>query len=455
VNASHVFARTLTLLCALAGTAGAQLAPYDSVSARSVSGQFIVYSAQQHSPAQDFSNDATLLKLDPSLVAVSCERIKQVLASELGPGGQWRGKVHLALRPAQSADDEITLIAERFKDGWGYRLEVPNPVERKRFVRGVVQALLLEEANRQAGERSAEIPVWLAEGLARNVLAAHELEVILPPPRLAVNRLIITPREVNARRSDSLATARRDLREHAPLTLEELSWPKDEQLLGAAGGIYRSSAQVFVSELLRFPDGRACLHAMLEDLPKFYNWQMAFLSAFKPHFQRQLDVEKWWALQVEWFTGRDASGLWTPEESWVKLDRILRAPVQVRRQKKDLPAAAEVPLSTVIREWDFDRQKKTLRAKLGELDGARQRVAPGLLPLVDEYRRALADYLTNRDRAGLVLPGSKVASPGAKSVVRETLRRFDVLESQRQELKPKPAAPVASAATETAETSVK
>jgi hypothetical protein len=455
MNARHAFTRALTLLGALAGTADARLASDDSVSARSVSGQFIVYSARQNSPAQDFSNDARLLKLEPSLVTISCERIKQALASELGPSGQWRGKLHVSLRPAQSADDEITLISQRFNDGWGYRLEVPNPVESTRFVRSVVQALLLEQANRQAAERSAEIPVWLAEGLARQVLATHELEVILPPPRWTVNRLTISPTVVNARRADPLAAARRDLREHPPLTLEDLSWPKDEQLAGAAGGIYRSSAQLFVSELLRFPDGRACLRSMLEELPKFYNWQMAFLRGFKPHFQRLLDVEKWWALQVEYFTGRDAGGLWSPEESWAKLDGILRVPVQVRREKKDLPAAAEVPLTTVIREWDSAQQTPTLHTKLGELDGARLRVATGLLPLVDEYRRTLAEYLTKRGQAGLVLPGSKITSPGVKSVVRETLRQFDVLESQRQELKPKPAAPGDAATTETAPPGVK
>lgn len=455
MNARHKFARAVILVGTLAFTAGAQLAPHDSVSARSVSGQFIVYSADQNLPGPDFPNDARLLKLEPSLVTVSCERIKQALASELGPNGPWRGKIFVSLRPAQSADEEITLISERFQDGWGYRLEVPNPAEPTRFIRGVVQALLLEQANRKAGERSAEIPIWLAEGLARHVLATHELEVILPPPRLAVNRLIITSREVNARRSDPLATARRDLREHPPLTLAELSWPKDEQLIGALGGIYRSSAQLFVSELLRLPNGRACLHAMLEELPKCYNWQMAFLRAFEPHFQRQLDVEKWWALQVELFTGRDASGLWTPEESWAKLDEILHAPVQVRREGKDLPLAAKVSLTTVVREWEFARQKQTLRAKLRELDGARSRVAMDLLPLVDEYRWALAEYLTNRDRAGSVLPRSRTTSPSAKSVVREALRQFDVLESRRQELKPKPAEPVAAAPTESAAPGVK
>jgi len=455
MKACQVFARALALCCALAGTAAVRWSPNDLLSARSVSGQFFVNSARQNSPVAEFSNHAQLVKLEPALVTVSCERIKQILVNELGPGGQWRGKIFLTLRPAQTVDDELTLVSERFKDGWRYRLDVPNPLERARFVRGVVQALLLEEANRKARERSAEIPVWLAEGLARNVLAAHELEVILPPPQLVVNGLMITPREVNSRRSDPLATARRDLREYAPLTLEQLSWPRDEQLIGVAGGVYRSNAQLFVSELLRFPDGRACLHSMLEELPKFYNWQLAFLRGFKPHFQRQLDVEKWWALQVELFTGRDASGLWSAEVSWAKLEAMLRAPVQLRRQQKDLPSAAQVPLTTVIREWDFERQRQALRAKLGELDAARQRVATDFLPLVDEYRRLFAVYLTKRDQAGLVLPGSKITSPGAKSVVREALRQFDILESQRQGLIPKPAVPEDSAQAETALTNRK
>ena len=59
------------------------------------------------------------------------------------------------LRRAQSADDPVTLTSERFKDNWGYRLDVPNPVEKTRFVRGIVQALLLEEANRKTSERPA------------------------------------------------------------------------------------------------------------------------------------------------------------------------------------------------------------------------------------------------------------------------------------------------------------
>ena len=442
--AETVLGAPLWLFCALVGVASAQLAPYDSVSARSVSGQFIVHSARLNARGRDFSNNPKLLKLEPSLATVSCERIKQALAAELGASGQWRGKIYLSLHPAQSADAEITLISERFNGGWAYRVNVPNPVERTRFVRGMVQVLLLEQANRQAGGRSAEIPVWLVEGLMRRVLDSHGAEVLLPPPNLAKSGVSTSPIFVDARLTNAFTLVRLALGNRGPLSLAELSWPKENQLAGPEAEVYQLSAQLLVAELQRFEDGRACLRAMLGELPKFLNWQMAFLRAFQPHFQRQLDVEKWWALQIQHFTGRDASGLWSATDSWVKLDEILHAPVQIRREKQDLPALAQVPLTSVIREWDFVRQSQTLQAKLRELDGARLRVASDLLPLVEEYRRTLADYLAKRDKAGQDLAVGKTPAPGANAVVREALKKLETLEAQRQGRNPQSAAPVAA-----------
>ena len=424
----------------------AQLQPIETAAARSVTGQFIVFNPQRFSRAPDFSGDASLVKLEPSLLAVMCERIKQALHEELGPGGQWRGKIYLTLHAAQSADEEIAILAERFKDGWVYRLDLPNPVERSRLIRAVVQVILLEQANRTAGERSAEIPLWLSEGLVRQAVAAHGVEVILPPPSLGANGLKISRLVENARRTNAVILARLALGNRGPLSLPELSWPKENQLSGPDAQLYQLSAQLFVAELLRFEDGRACLREMLAELPKFLNWQVAFLRGFKPHFERQLDVEKWWALQVEFMTGRDENGLWALAESWAKLDQILRAPVQVRREKQDLPSVTEVPLTTVIRDWDFGRQALTLRGKLAELNGARTRVAAELLPLVDEYWRVLADYLNQRDRTAETLAGHKGVVANARSVVRETLKQFEALETQRQQLKPKPIAPVATMA---------
>jgi len=201
-----------------------------------------------------------------------------------------------------------------------------------------------------------------------------------------------------------------------------------------------------VAELLRFEDGRECLRNTLAELPKFMNWQMAFLRGFKPHFGRQLDVEKWWALQAEFMTGRDENGLWALTESWAKLDQMLRAPVQVRREKSDLPSVTEVPLTTVIRDWDFGRQAPTLRRKLTELNSGRARIALELLPLVDEYRRLIADYLNHRDNTAATFAGRRGDVSNVRLLVRETMKQFEALEAQRQQLKPQASSPVAAAA---------
>jgi hypothetical protein len=438
------------LLYALGSSASAQLASPPTVSTRSVSGQFIVQgvatSARVTNPP-NLADNNNYLKLEPALAAVSCERIKRALSDSLGDKSRWRGRIHLVLYPAQSADDGATIVSERFMDGWSYRLELPDLVERRRFVRAVVQTLLLEQAGRNASDHSPEIPAWLAGGFAQHLLMSNESELFLPPPRWAVNGLTINPTMVNARRRDPLETARRTLRGRTPLTLAELSWPTDEQFDGPAGEVYRSSAQLFVSELLRLKDGRACLRAMLDGLATCYNWQTAFLHAFRAHFERLVDLEKWWALQVEHFTGRDPDQTWSPAESWSKLDEILRTPVEVRHSRNELPGRAEISLATVIREWDFTRQRQTLPAKLRELDLLRLRVSQDLIPLVDDYHRLLSVYLEKRDHAGLTLPGSKLPSPGAKVVIREVLKQLSELESQREALRPQPM-PVSAAQAE-------
>ena len=85
---------------------------------------------------------------------VSCERIKQALMRELGATAPWRGTVYLVLYPARAPGDTITITSERFKGGWQYRVDFPDVVERSRYVRAIVQVLLLEVANRTAQEHA-------------------------------------------------------------------------------------------------------------------------------------------------------------------------------------------------------------------------------------------------------------------------------------------------------------
>ena len=192
---------------------------------------------------------------------------------------------------------------------------------------------------------------------------------------------------------DPLAAARRVLDNSRALTFEELSWPTDAQLNGNDSGAYRASAQVFVNSLLDLKDGPADLRAMLESLPQFLNWQLAFQPAFRAEFPRPLDVEKWWALQMVNFAAHDPGPGWTPAVSREKLDEILRVPVEMRTASNSLPAHAEISLQAVIRNLDAARQTEILRTKLRDLGIAQFRVSPQFAALTDGYRRALAGYL--------------------------------------------------------------
>ena len=171
---------------------------------------------------------------------------------------------------------------------------------------------------------------------------------------------------VSGRRANPLEQAHRKFQSESPLSFYQLSWPADEQWSGETGELYRCSAQLFLDELLRLKDGKACLRAMIAGLPRRLNWQLAFLDAFHSHFQRALDVEKWWALQSLHFTGRDVlAQTWPFEESRRKLDEALHAEVEVRVGAGETPIYSTVKLQSIIREWDPARQTQAIRGMLG------------------------------------------------------------------------------------------
>jgi hypothetical protein len=365
-----------------------------------------------------------MVRLDPALLVVSAERIKQPLwrlldINSLTPP---RGRVFLALHPASSPDETVTIISTRYAGVWNYRVELPDVLSRTRLTRALTGAVLLELANRDnPGERSAEIPAWLTEGLAQQLLANGAPEMIMSPPDKLVNglpesRLIAVERGV-----DALAQARPVLQGRPALTFEQLSWPDDAQLRGDDGGLYRASAQLFVSRLLALNHGANNLQAMLQMLPRGYNWQTAFRAAFSAEFPQPVDLEKWWALQTVSFAARDAGPQWTPAASRAQLEEILRVPVAMRSAPTNLPVHAAISLQAVIRNFDFSRQTAVLRSKLQDLARAQWRMAPQCVVLTDAYRRALADYLGGRNGAA---PSKKKAA--------DTMKKLDALDAQRR-----------------------
>jgi hypothetical protein len=413
-------------------------APPENNPTRSISGQFIILRPQQ--PAllnvpPSIAAATNLVRLEPALLAVSAERIKEWIRHKLEIESPWRGQIYLVLHRAQSPDEAVTIRSQAFASGWNYRVELPEVLPQTRFARALTGVLLLEFANRKALARSAEVPAWLADGLSQELLAAGSPEFLLSPPDKIVNGLPVTRLEKTQRGVDPLAGAREVLRNHPALTFEQLSWPTGAQLDGDDDGVYRASAQLFVSALLDLKNGPAHLRVMLESLPQFYNWQVALRAAFREEFPTPLDLEKWWALQVVNFIAHDPGPGWTLDVSRQKLDDILRVSAAVRTAPDNLPAYTEISLQSVIRNLDPVRQAAILRTKLRDLDLAQLRVARPYAALTADYRRAIGSYLGDR-AADAPAPFwttrifHSLLSPSAAT----TIKKLDALDARRRNI---------------------
>ncbi len=431
----------LVLFLLLWDRAATAALPEPPTTARSHSGQFVVQTLPATGPAQWRSNLETnpaYIRLEPTLVPVSCERLKQELWRHLEIRGPWQGKISMVVQAGRGPDNPIVVLAERFRDGWQYRVEMPHLVEKARYLRAMVQVLLLEYANRGAAERTVELPRWLVDGLAEQLLRSSELAIFLPPPKEHPGGMRFTPTMVQARLSNPLEAVHQHLTRSSPLTFEELSWPGPDGTEGPEAERYRSSAQLFVTALLGLPDQRGAMRRMLELLPRYHNWQFAFLEAYQNHFQRPLDVEKWWSLYVVHFTGRDLTDTWHIQDSWEKLLEALRIPVQVHSTSNAVPLNADVTLQAVIRDWEPPRQAPALEAKFRELLHLRVRVAPDLAALVDEYCVVLDTYLKQGHRGGGF--ARRRPSGALQRAANQAIQQLDLLDVRANALRPVPAA---------------
>ena len=163
---------------------------------RSVSGQFIITgpAGSRLAATPAIATNADFVRLEPALLAVSAERIRESLNRALNPepGAGFRlppprGKIFLVLHLASSTNEMVTIISRHTANGWDYQVQLPDVLPRTRFVRALTGVLLLQSANRDAHARSAEIPAWLTDGLSQELLAAEWQKIILSSPARMVN----------------------------------------------------------------------------------------------------------------------------------------------------------------------------------------------------------------------------------------------------------------------------
>jgi len=402
---------------------------------RSSTSQFVVRGPTLSQVSTNLLRDGTeLIELDPNILAVSCERVKQALLRALTLPDLWRGRIYIEINSALSTNQAPIIVAKPYVDGWQYQMELPRWIEKSKLVRGLTQALLLEIANRYAGLRSAEIPLWLSEGVSQQLIQSSELDLVLSQPEWNFNRVNISWQARTAIRREPLKEAHDRLQSHAALTFAKLGDWLPDPVPEETWKTFQASAQLFVSQLLLLSGGRAMLVEMLYELPFYLNWQSAFLNTYRAHFTRLLDVEKWWAVVLVHFTGQDPTQAWSMPVALQKLGEMLQPSALLSADRKDLPRRARLPVQQIITDWDYLRQRIMLKEVTTQLIVTRLKMPPELLWLVDDYHAALANYLNKRDQLGVVrsLPG--LPPMRADLLVRDVVRRLNELDERRASL---------------------
>jgi hypothetical protein len=129
------------------GVADAQTSYAGVATCRSFSGQFLIRDLR-NGRASDFARrqqtNSAFLRLEPTFLAVSCERIKQAIWDRLGYNDPFRGRIYLTLTATDSLDTEFTISSDRFRDGWAYKVDLPDLVNRERYLQTIVHIVLLE-----------------------------------------------------------------------------------------------------------------------------------------------------------------------------------------------------------------------------------------------------------------------------------------------------------------------
>ncbi len=398
--------------------------------------QFIVRGRPQGGASPMLKSDQVYA--DPALLAVVCDRVREALRRELNWGAdKWRSSIFINIHPAGAGGTAATVRVMRFGGDWRYRIEMPEETTRHEMVAPVVEALLLEFANRGGAKECVELPPWLAEGLTSHLLTGPLSGLALHVERLDVrqpNTLVPLPVRSYSNRVRTNNTEsgflRAQLQARGAMTVDQLNWAHFDPGDPESARDYRLSSHLFVRELLRMRAGPDCLSTTLALLPGHLNWQTSFLRGFEAHFQTMLDAEKWWSLVVAHTKAGETSARWNPAESHARFEDILYTPMQVQLTPADLPHITPVELQTVLGDWALADQEPLLRGKIAQLQLLRLRVPPEFVPVADGYRTALEKYLAARVK----LAGKNPAARKVRNLVKDAVAELNAIDGRRNQI---------------------
>lgn len=394
--------------------------------ARSLSGQFVVSGGQvaegRVGIIPELSANWEKLELQPQWLAVAAERVKRAVLARFDSADRWRGKIHIEIKTGRDMRTvPIRIVPVLMPGGWNYRMDVPEEVEWKRLVRALVEVVLLEAANREAGDRVGLPPLWLNEGMTGLVLAENGRDLVIEG-HTAVLR--------NERRPGALEEVRRVLSGRPPLLIGDLSFPPDALATDPAGWThYQASASLLVHELMLDGEGIAAMGRFLQFMPRYLNWQTAFLGAHGTRFLSLLEVEKWWAVNATHVLSRDPALIWSREASLTHLNGLLLENATIRTDGR-ADQRQVVSLSEVVLKWDVAVQREVLNRKREQLRELYQHAPGDLLPLVTEFNQVLAEYMDDRYRMESGGLRRSELEPRARVVAGKAARRLKAIETR-------------------------
>jgi len=419
---------------------GAQVVPRRSlpgsvvapVTARDVTGQFLVSGGSAPSSQVGRIPDVALelgeIELQAQWLAVAAERVKRTVLALLESEDRWRGKIFLNIRPARElGNGPIRVVPVRLQGAWSCRVDLPEKIAWKSLIRVLVEAVLLEAASRQAGDRFGQTPLWLDEGLTGLVLADRGRDLIVEGHTALVR---------NAVKPELLAEARKVLGERPPLLFGELAFPP--QRMGtdpATLAMFRASSTLLVHELIADREGRAAMSRFIGLLPNYLNWQVAFLQAYRGRFLSMMDAEKWWAVNSIHVLSRDPAQVWSRPAALTHLESILMETAEIRGTNTTGAARQTIRLPELILNWDRDVQREVIRRKVGQLRSMQAHAPKEVMPLLVEYYRVLQQY--EAQRMGFDTGSLRRAElePRQRVVALTAARRLRELDRQLEELK--------------------
>ncbi len=342
--------------CPLAAAAENDTVPLQR--AVSSSGQFVVYSADQ---------------LLPHVISVFAEQVRREWRAQLDLDDSRQDSIVIVVRPRRAEEAGVaTPHLAFFATDRHLKVQLtwltPPPLDQASLLRGVVDALCHQQANRRRavtraeGSTAAKVPVWLVDGLVGAVRGPDE-----------------TLREV-ARRSLAGGHHHRARALLGRTTLPEA--PQERRL-------FQANSWLLVDGLQEVSNGRARLRRFLLECGRASSPAEAFQVVYGDLFTDEVALEKWWAVELTRRTGRITAQNPRLERTIAEIRAVLTTSIQEQAGPDAAREETTVAFENLWKHRDAAWMGAEITAKDLKLEALRQQAVPALRPVLGEYLAAL------------------------------------------------------------------